>query len=167
MAGAKPGKPQGEPKKRDGGEKLIVENRKARHDYHIDDTLEVGVALVGTEVKSLRDKRVDIKDAFAQIVGNELWLHNADIQVYTHGNVHNHEPKRRRKLLAHRREIDKLSGRVKEKGYTLAALKLYWKNGRAKILLGLAKGKKQHDRREEIRAREDRRDVERAKRRGR
>lgn len=160
------GRPQGE-KPKDKSEKLIVENRKARFDYHIDDTLEVGVMLVGTEVKALRDARVDIKDAFAQIERGELWLMNADIQVYSHGNVHNHEPKRRRKLLAHRREIDKLAGRVKEKGYTIAALKIYWKGGKAKILLGLAKGKKQHDRRDDIRKREDQRDLDRAKRRNR
>lgn len=163
MAGKQP------EKKKDGGEggKLIAENRKARHDYHVDDTLEVGIQLAGTEVKSLRAGRVDLKDSFAQVVGGELWLHGADIQVYSHGNVHNHEPKRRRKLLAHRHEIDKLAGRVKERGYTLVGLKLYWKNGKAKLLLGLAKGKKQYDRRDEIRAREDRRDVERAQRRGR
>ena len=165
MAGGKPRSADAKPK--DQSEKLIVENRKARHDYHVDETIEVGVMLVGTEVKSLRANRVDIKDAFAQIVGDELWLHAADIQVYAHGNIHNHEPKRRRKLLAHRNEIDKLAGKVKEKGYTLVALKMYWKGGKAKVLLGLAKGKKQHDRREEIRAREDQRDLDRAKRRDR
>ena len=165
MAGGKSQRPQSE-KPKDKSEKLIAENRKARYEYHIDETLEVGVMLVGTEVKALRDSRVDIKDAFAQIERGELWLLGADIQVYSHGNVHNHEPKRRRKLLAHRREIDKLEGRVKEKGYTLAALKVYWKGGKAKILLGLAKGKKQHDRRDDIRKREDQRDLDRAKRRG-
>ena len=162
------GKPhRGEAKPKDLSEKLIAENRKARYDYTIDDTIEVGVMLVGTEVKALRDGRIDLKDAFAQIERSELYLIGADIQVYSHGNVHNHLPKRRRKLLAHRKEIDKLEGRVKEKGYTLAALKIYWKGGKAKILLGLAKGKKQHDRRDTIRAREDQRDLDRAKRRNR
>lgn len=160
------GRPR-EAKPKDTSEKLIAENRKARYDYHIDDTIEVGIMLVGTEVKALRAGRIDLKDAFAQVERGELWLYSADIQVYTHGNIHNHEPKRRRKLLAHRREIDKLEGRVKEKGYTLAALKIYWKGGKAKVLLGLAKGKKQHDRRETIRAREDQRDLDRARRRSR
>lgn len=162
------GKPsRGEARPKDTSEKLIAENRKARYDYTIDDTIEVGIMLVGTEVKALRAGRIDLKDAFAQIERGELYLLGADIQVYTHGNIHNHEPRRRRKLLAHRREIDKLEGRVREKGYTLVALKIYWKGGKAKVLLGLAKGKKQHDRRETIRAREDQRDLDRAKRRNR
>ena len=165
MAAGRP--PRGDAKPKDVSEKLIAENRKARYEYHIDDTLEVGIMLVGTEVKALRAGRIDLKDAFAQVERGQLYLLSADIQVYAHGNIHTHEPKRRRKLLAHRKEIDKLEGRVKEKGYTIVALKIYWKGGKAKVLVGLAKGKKQHDRRESIREREDQRDLDRAKRRAR
>ena len=148
-------------------ESLIAENRKARHDYHVDETLEAGVVLRGTEVKSLRQGRIVLQDAFALFMKDELYLMNADIQPYAHGNVHNHEPKRSRKLLVHKHELERWSGKVREKGYTIVPLKIYWKNGRAKVLLGLAKGKKEFDRREDIRAREADRDVGRVMRRGR
>lgn len=148
-------------------ESLIVENRKARHDYHVDETLEAGVMLKGTEVKSLRGGRIVLGDAFALFMRDELWLMNADIQPYAHGNVHNHEAKRARKLLVHRRELERWAGKVKEKGYTIVPLKMYWKNGRAKVLIGLAKGKKEFDRRDDIRAREADRDIHRVMRRGR
>ena len=163
MAGKPPAKGEG---KKDSGEKLIAENRKARHDYHISDPFEAGIMLQGTEVKSLRAGRVTLADSYAMVMHGELWLMNCDIQVYSHGNLHNHEPKRRRKLLAHRNEIDKLEGKVHEKGFTIVPLKLYWKNGKAKVLLGLGKGKKEFDRREDIKAREDRREADRALRRG-
>lgn len=148
-------------------ERLIAENRKARHDYHIDETLEAGVMLVGTEVKSLRAGRIVLGDAFGLFMRDELYLMNADIQPYSHGNVHNHEAKRPRKLLVHRHEAERWAGKVQEKGYTMVPLRMYWKNGRAKVLLGLARGKKEFDRREDIRAREADRDVARVMRRGR
>ena len=177
MAGKRPTPTgQGEPKKpvpkpksakEDAADKLIAENRKARHDYHIDETLEAGLMLRGTEVKSLRDGRVVLQDSFAQVMKDEMWLMQADIQVYTHGSVHNHEPRRMRKLLAHRREIERWASKVKEKGYTIIPLKMYWKNGRAKVLLGLARGKKEFDRRDDIKQREGDREANRALRRGR
>src|SRR4051812_8752068 len=135
-------------------ETLIAENRKARHDFHIDETLEAGVMLRGTEVKSLRQGRGVLEGAFAQVVRGEVWLMQGDIQVYTHGSVHNHEPRRMRKLLAHRREIERWESKVKEKGYTIVPLRMYWKNGKAKVLLGLARGKKEFDRRDDIKQRE-------------
>ncbi len=163
----------GEPKKKSppksdkDGEKLIADNRKARHDYHIDEQLECGIMLRGTEVKSLRDGRVVLSDAFAQVMKNELFLMNLDIQVYTHGSVHNHEPRRFRKLLVHRREIERWGAKVQEKGYTMIPLRMYWKNGRAKVLLGLGRGKKEFDRRDDIKQREGDREMNRALRRGR
>ncbi len=147
-------------------ETLIAENRKARHDYHVDETLEAGIVLRGTEVKSLREGRVVLQDGYAYVRNGELFLSNVQIQPYAHGNVHNHEPLRVRKLLAHAAEIGRLEGRVREKGYTLVVLKMYWKKGRAKVLLGLAKGKKEFDRREDIKERESRREAGRALRRG-
>lgn len=161
-----------EPVKRSTPEKapvetLIAENRKARHDYHVDETLEAGVMLKGTEVKSLRQGRVVLKDAYGLFMRNELYLMNADIQPYVHGNVHNHEAKRARKLLVHKREAERWEGKVQEKGYAIVPLKMYWKKGRAKVLLGLARGKKEYDRRDDIREREADRDVARVMRRGR
>lgn len=161
-------KPKPPASKKSDGEKIIVENRKARHDYHILETIEVGMALLGTEVKSLREHKVVVGDAYAAITrGGELMLYNAAIQPYTHGNVHNHEERRARKLLAHKHEIAKLAGKVQEKGLTLIVLKLYFKNGRAKALLGLGKGKKEYDRRDDIKRRQDDREAQRAMRRNR
>src|SRR5690554_4033863 len=127
---------------------MIVDNRKARHDYHILETYEAGIALKGTEVKSLRLGKVNIRDSFGQIKDGEVFLHGLHISPYDHGNRFNHDPLRIRKLLLHRREINKLIGKIKEKGFTLVPTKLYWKNGRCKVELALAQGKKLHDKRE-------------------
>ncbi len=162
-----PKRPDSPSKKKQEGEKIIVENRKARHDYHILETLETGMVLMGTEVKSLRESKVVVQDAYAAVKNGELFLYNAAIQPYAHGNVHNHEERRARKLLAHRREIERLEGKVAEKGLTLVVLKLYFKNGRAKALLGLGKGKKEYDRRDTIKKRESDREAQRAMRRSR
>jgi SsrA-binding protein len=162
-----PGKPEASPKKRSDAESLIVENRKARHDYHIDETLETGLVLKGTEVKALREGKVVLQDAYGIIQRDEMFLLNCQIQPYSHGSVNNHPLLRQRKLLAHRREIERLDGKVKEKGYTLVPLKMYWKNGRAKVLMGLGRGKKEFDRRDDIKQREHDREMGRAIRRGR
>ena len=135
--------------------RVAAENRKARHNYFIDDTLEAGVMLVGTEVKSLREGRSDISESYASERGGELWLVNAYIPEYSGGNRFNHETRRPRKLLLHKREIDKLSGATKREGVTVVALKIYFnERGRAKVLLGLARGKKQHDKRAAIKERD-------------
>ncbi len=129
--------------------KVVAENRKARHEYAVHDTLEAGLMLTGTEVKSLRTGRANIQESYASPEQNELWLINAHIPEYNLGNRYNHEPRRKRKLLLHRREIDKLHGVVRREGMTLVPLKLYFDaRGRAKLLLGIAKGKKAHDKRE-------------------
>ncbi len=143
-------------------EKLISSNRKARHDYHIDETYEAGIVLTGTEVKSIRAGRVNLKDSYARIVGNELFLYNMHISPYDQGNRFNHEPLRTRKLLMHKSEIRRLTGKVQEKGYALVPLKLYLKRGLVKIELGLGRGKKAYDKRQAIAERESRREMERA-----
>ena len=127
--------------------KVLARNRKARHVYHIDETLEAGIVLVGSEVKSIRDGKVTMVDAFAEIDKNEAWLHQVDISVYAHAHGRNHEPRRRRKLLLHRREIDRLAGKIREKGYTLVPLSLYEKKGRVKAELALVHGKQEWDKR--------------------
>jgi SsrA-binding protein len=134
--------------------KLLSDNRHAAHNYHLLERFEAGLALTGTEVKSAKDGRVQLKDAFAEVAGNEAWLLNAHIGQYSHGNRENHEPMRRRKLLLHRAEIDKLLGKTREKGLTLVPTKMYLKNGRIKLELAIAKGKKLHDKRESERERE-------------
>jgi SsrA-binding protein len=134
--------------------KLLSDNRHAAHDYHLLERFEAGLALTGTEVKSAKDGRVQLKDSFAEVAGNEAWLLNAHIGQYSHGNRENHEPTRRRKLLLHRAEIDKLLGKTREKGLTLVPTKMYLKNGRIKLELAVAKGKKLHDKRETERTRE-------------
>ena len=134
--------------------KLLSDNRHAAHNYHLLERFEAGLALTGTEVKSAKDGRVQLKDAFAEVAGNEAWLLNAHIGQYSHGNRENHEPMRRRKLLLHRAEIDKLLGKTREKGLTLVPTKMYLKNGRIKLELAVAKGKKLHDKRESERERE-------------
>jgi len=135
---------------REQGRKLIAQNRKARHDYHIDDTLEAGLVLVGTEVKSLRQGRASLADGFAEIDGGEAWLHNVHIPEYSQGSWTNHSARRKRKLLLNRHEIDKLERKVSEKGFTLVPLALYFKDGRAKVELGVARGKKAYDKRHAI-----------------
>lgn len=134
--------------------KLLSENRHAGHNYHLLERFEAGLALTGTEVKAAKSGRVQLKDSFAEVEGNEAWLLNAHISQYSHGNRENHEPTRRRKLLLHRAEIDKLLGKTREKGLTLVPTKMYLKNGRIKLELAVAKGKKLHDKRETERTRE-------------
>jgi SsrA-binding protein len=142
--------------------KVVATNRKAYHDFHIEDKFEAGMALTGTEVKSLREGKANLKDSYARIKDGELLLLNAHISPYSHGNIYNHEAKRTRKLLMHKREIDRLLGKVKEKGFTLVPLAIYFKNGKAKLEIGLGKGKAQYDKREAIKKREQDREMERA-----
>jgi SsrA-binding protein len=134
--------------------KILSDNRQAGHNYHLFEKYEAGIALSGTEVKAAKTGKVQLKDAYADIVGNEAWLINAHISQYSHGNRENHEPVRRRKLLLHRAEIDKLLGKAKEKGLTLIPTKLYLKNGKIKCELAIGRGKKLHDKREAERTRE-------------
>ena len=142
--------------------KVITVNRQAYHDYYIERTIEAGIALKGTEIKSIRDGKVNLRGSYAIARNGELWLENAHIAVYEHGNRYNHEPMRSRKLLLHRREINQLVSRVETKGLTLIPLKLYLKGGRAKIELGLGRGKKLYDKREAIAERDVKREIERA-----
>jgi len=145
-----------------GNIKIVAENRKARHDYHIHENYEAGIALTGTEVKSLRAGKANLKDSYARIDNGELMLHNMHISPYDQGNRFNHEPLRTRKLLMHRYEINKLIGKTKEKGYTLVPLKLYLTRGKVKLELGLATGKKTYDKRQDIAERDAKREVARA-----
>lgn len=146
----------------DNAVKTIATNRKARHDYHIDDTFEAGIALTGTEIKSIRAGRVSLRDSYATVKEGELWLQNAHIAPYDQGTYANHEPRRPRKLLMHRREINRIASKLLEKGFTLVPLRLYLKNNLAKVELGLARGKKQYDKRAALRQRETRREIDRA-----
>jgi SsrA-binding protein len=141
------------------GEKLIATNRKARHEYEILETYEAGLALKGTEVKSLREGQVNFKDSYAAISREEAWLVGCHIAPYHHGSDANHDPDRSRKLLLHRREITQLIGKVAERGLTLVPLRLYFKEGRAKVEIGLARGKKLHDKRDALRERDARREM--------
>lgn len=134
--------------------KILSDNRQARHNYHLLETIEAGMALTGTEVKAARSGKVQLRDAYAQILGGEAWLVNAHIGPYSHGNLMNHEPLRKRKLLLKRREIDRLLGKSQEKGLALIPLKLYLKRGLVKCEIAVAKGKKLHDKREAARTRE-------------
>ncbi|WP_418790954.1 SsrA-binding protein SmpB [Phosphitispora sp. TUW77] len=142
--------------------KIITDNRKARHDFHIEETYEAGIVLAGTEVKSLRAGRANLKDSFARVDNGEVFLYNAHISPYEQGNRFNHDPVRTRKLLMHKHEIRKLIGRVQEKGLTLVPLKMYFKNGKAKVQLALAKGKKLYDKRDDMAARDAKREMEKA-----
>jgi SsrA-binding protein len=142
--------------------KNLAQNRKARFIYAIDETIEAGVMLAGSEVKSIRDGKVTLVDAFAEISNGEAWLHQMDVGTYDFAHTRNHEPRRKRKLLMHRTEIDRLVGKVREKGYTMVPLSLYEKNGKVKVELGLAHGKEQHDRREDTKKREAQREIDRA-----
>ncbi len=134
--------------------KVVATNRKAYHDYFILETYEAGIVLKGTEVKSAKQGRINLKDSYAKIENGEIFLFNAHISPYSHGNVFNHDPRRTRKLLMHKKEIMKLYGKIKEKGLTLIPLKAYIKNGKIKIELGLCKGKKKYDKRAEIKKRD-------------
>jgi SsrA-binding protein len=144
------------------GEKLIVDNRRARHDYHLLDRFEAGIVLTGTEVKSLRDGRASLQQAYADVRDGEAWLVGAHISVYEQGNIANHDPDRDRKLLLHKKELASLAGKVAQRGLTLVPTKLYFKHGRAKVELALARGKEQRDKRRDIARREAQRDIERA-----
>jgi SsrA-binding protein len=138
--------------------KVVCTNRKARHDYEIVETYEAGIVLKGTEVKSLREGRANLKDSYAKIKDGEIFLLNAHISPYAYGNVNNHDPERQRKLLMRKREIMRLLGKVKERGYTLVPLSIYFdKNNRAKVELALAKGKSSYDKRESIKRRDEKR----------
>jgi SsrA-binding protein len=132
------------------GRKLVAQNRKARHDYHVEDTYEAGLVLTGTEVKSLRAGRASLVDGFAEVRDSEVWLQGVHIPPYTEGTWTNHEPRRPRKLLLHRREIERIDARVRERGLTLVPLSLYFKDGRAKVEIALARGKKAYDKRHAI-----------------
>ena len=138
---------------RDTGIKILSDNRQARHNYFLIDFFEAGMVLTGTEVKAAKDGKVQLKEAYGQVIGNEAWLVNANISQYSHGNRENHPPVRNRKLLLHRREIDKLQSLTREKGLALIPTKVYLKNGRIKVELASAKGKKTWDKRETERAR--------------
>jgi len=141
--------------KADSNGRIVAENRKARHNYHIEETFEAGLALTGTEVKSLREGRANIAESYAEEKGGQIWLINGHIPEFSHGNIHNHEPRRPRKLLLHKREIKRLAGQVQRAGYTLVPLKIYFNaRGIAKLQLGLGKGKKAHDKREDIKQRD-------------
>jgi SsrA-binding protein len=139
---------------REKAQRVIADNRKARHDYHILETYEAGVALLGTEVKAIREGRVNLRDSYARTDGGEVWMMNVHISAYSHRGYADHAETRQRKLLLHRHEIRKLIGRTAEKGLTLVPLQMYFKNGRVKVLVGLARGKQAHDKRETIRRRE-------------
>ena len=144
-------------------EKVVVTNRRAYHDYHIEEKLEAGLVLKGTEVKSLREGRVNLQDSYATVAQGEVMLHHCHVSPYSHGNIMNHDPLRPRKLLLHRKQISKLLGQTQQKGLTLIPLRIYFTpRGHAKVELALARGKKQYDRREAIKEREAGREVERA-----
>lgn len=144
------------------GRKMIAQNKKARHDYHILDTYEAGLVLTGTEVKSLRLGRASLVDGFAQLEGHEAWLYNVHIPEYTQGTWTNHTARRKRKMLLHRAEIDKLDQKSQETGHTVVPLALYFKDGRVKVEIALARGKKEYDKRQTLREKQDRRETDRA-----
>ncbi|MFH1985839.1 MAG: SsrA-binding protein SmpB [Pseudomonadota bacterium] len=146
-----------------GHEKVVAENRKARHDYFIEDTYEAGMVLTGTEVKSLRQGRANLKDSYARIKNGEVYVYQMHISPYPFAYYDNHEPLRPRKLLLHKSEISKLYGKINEQGHSLIPLRLYFKNGKVKILLALAKGKRKYDKRETIRERDGKRELDRAR----
>jgi SsrA-binding protein len=159
------------PKTNDSGDRIkdVCRNRRALHDYDVLDRLECGVVLTGTEVKSLRDAHASLEDAYAKVEGGEVWLIGSDIPEYAMGNQMNHKPKRPRKLLMHRREIDKFAGKSSQRGFTLVPLRLYFKNDRAKVELAVCKGKQHHDKRQDLKKKDADREIRRAmtqKRRG-
>ena len=152
------------PKKPDPEEgiKLICRNRRAFHDYEITERMECGIVLTGTEVKSLRERAASLEDAYAKIDGGEVWLIGSDIPEYTMGNRMNHKPKRPRKLLLHRREIGKFAGKASQRGFTLVPLRMYFKHGLAKVELAVARGKQQHDKRQDLKKADAQREIKRA-----
>jgi SsrA-binding protein len=149
----------------DSGVKIVARNRRARHDYELMERIEAGIVLTGTEVKSLRNGRANLEDAYAEVDGSELWLKGCDIPEYVQANRENHLPKRMRKLLLHRRELAKLEARTTEKGITLIPLSIYFKKGLAKVEISLARGRKTFDKREAIKKQDAKRDIDRAMRR--
>ena len=146
---------------RERGQQVVATNRKARHDYHIEDVFEAGIVLTGTEVKSLRAGRASLVDGYATVERGEAWLENVHIPEYSQGNWTNHSTRRRRKLLLNRVEIDKLTGKIKESGFTLVPISIYFKDGKAKVEIAVAKGKKAHDKRESLKERQANREVDR------
>lgn len=140
---------------------VVSTNRKAYHDYSIEETYEAGISLLGTEVKSMREGRVNLKDSYAVIKGNEIFLFNCHISPYSHGNIQNHDPLRTRKLLLHRREIDKLWGKLSQKGFTLVPLRIYFRRGKAKVEIGLVKGKRKYEKRAAIKEKEAQMEIQR------
>jgi SsrA-binding protein len=144
-----------------GGKKIITTNRKAYHEYHVEDTFEAGLALAGSEVKSVAASKVNLTDAYCRIENGEMWVHNMYISPYDPAARFNHDPRRKRKLLMHRWEIDKIQGKVEQKGYTLIPLSIYFRNGKAKLEIALVKGKRQYDKRETIKERDLQRDAAR------
>lgn len=149
------------------GDKTVVTNRRARREYFIEDTYEAGLVLTGSEIKSVRAGRANLQDSYVTVRDGEAWLLNSHIAPYKQASVQNHEPKRERKLLLHRRQIDRLAGKVQAKGYTIIPLRLYLKNNRAKVEIALAKGKKLYDKRDDLAKRQAQRDIERALQRAR
>ena len=144
------------------GVKIVATNRKAFHDYHIVETIETGIVLTGTEIKSVREGKVNLRDGYATVRKGEVWLINVHIAPYSHGNRDNHEPRRERKLLLHRREINRLIGKVNERGWTIVPLRMYLRRNKAKVELALVRGKRLHDKREAIARRDVDRDLRRA-----
>jgi SsrA-binding protein len=165
MAKKNTGKEKSTGKSDDAGIKIVARNRRARHDFELLEKVEAGLVLTGTEVKSLRNGKASLEDAYAEVEGDEVWLSGCDIPEYLQANRMNHVPKRSRKLLLHRREINKLGTRVGEKGMTLVPLSIYFKKGIAKVELCVARGKKTFDKREAIKKQDAKRDMERAMRR--
>ncbi|EIR8303367.1 SsrA-binding protein SmpB [Listeria monocytogenes] len=145
-----------------GDGKLVAQNKKARHDYAIEETFEAGIVLQGTEIKSVRNARVNLKDSYARIDKGEIFLHNMHISPYEQGNRYNHDLLRTRKLLLHKKQISRLIGETKESGYSIVPLKMYIKDGYAKVLIGVARGKKKYDKRQDLKQKEAKRDIERA-----
>ena len=162
---AKKDKKKLSPDRKHDNERSIAQNRKARHNYQVIDSLECGIALVGSEVKSLRSGRLSLEEAYGRVKDGEVWLMGCDISEYTHANQLNHDPRRPRKLLLHRREINKFANKAHEKGLTLVPLKMYFKEGRVKILMGICRGRKLYDKREAAKKATTDRDIQRAMRR--
>jgi len=152
-------------KKKPAGEKIIAQNKTARLNYFIEDTYEAGIALVGTEVKALREGKANLKDSYALVKDGEVFVHEMHISPYTFGNRENHDPLRVRKLLLHKGEIKRLYGKSRERGLALIPLKLYFKSGKVKLEIGVGRGKKLYDKRESLRVKDDRREIERGMRR--
>ncbi|MGI6119664.1 MAG: SsrA-binding protein SmpB [Desulfosporosinus sp.] len=144
------------------GIKIVAENRKAFHDYFVEDRVEAGIILTGTEIKSIREGRVNLKDSYARLDNGEIWVHQMHISPYEQGNRYNHDPLRPRKLLLHRSEINKLGGKIQQQGLTLIPIKIYLKKGLAKVELAVCQGKKNYDKRQALAEREGKRDIERA-----